>query len=784
MHRSSFVAMLAITLVVTTTLIVLNLGSSMVHTQSAPTDLWKFSTRDMVISSPALGEFDGDGKLDVVVGSIDGTIYALDGGDGNLLWNYTTKDNGVSYESSPALGDVDSDGKLEVVVTIDNSGIYCLNSEDGSLLWNYTTPWCLSYLFFSSPALGDVDGDGKLEVIVGVGNCHADASILETIYCLNGEDGSLLWNYTTPWFFYLSSPALGDVDGDGKLEVVVGVDDEEIYCLNGEDGSLLWNYTIGKAAWSSPALGDVDGDGKLEVVVGVDDEGIYCLNGEDGSLLWNYTTPWFFYLSPLALGDVDNDGKLEILVGSDDEEIYCLNGEDGSLLWNYTIEQGIRSSPALGDVDGDGKFEVIVGSNDRGIYCLNGEDGSLLWNYTIVPSNATWGEIWSSPALGDVDGDGRLEVVVGSNDKNVHCLDISNAGFRSIWRGLGGDFNRAGNMNFIDSDMDGLSYWDEKHLGTNPQLWDTDGDFIGDGQDPFPTNWFLPYNIFVLFGAVGASAFVLRERLKIESKMNRVGYKIIGVMMRNMFITVYKAKAKSLKNQMVTLKILKIREKEVKKKFVKIVSAWKLLNHPNIVRVFDFGVEPIQYVVTELVGKTLCQELEERRRFIVKDAVNIALQLAAALNYAHTSFNMVHGDVRLENVVHNKGMYKLDNWGLLDLQRQVSLLRTVERDKNVLCRAPEQIDPSIGDVGPWTDVWSLGIVLSGLLIGKNQVELKPDALEMGNYEEEVKKLAEEVKRENPELGNLIERMLNMNPKERLSMSRVEEELKKIKEKLK
>lgn len=168
----------------------------------------------------------------------------------------------------------------------------------------------------------------------------------------------------------------------------------------------------------------------------------------------------------------------------------------------------------------------------------------------------------------------------------------------------------------------------------------------------------------------------------------------------------------------------------------------------------------------------------------MKDAVNIALQLTAALNYAHNSFNMVHGDVRLENVVHNKGTYKLDNWGLLEFQRQESSLRTVKYEKNILYRAPEQIDSSIGDVGPWTDVWLLGIVLSELLIGKNQVELKLGALERDNYEKEVKKLAKEVKRENPELGNLIERMLNMDPKKRLSMSRVEEELKKIKEKLK
>jgi len=199
---------------------------------------------------------------------------------------------------------------------------------------------------------------------------------------------STLWNYTTRSYMR-SSPALGDVDSDGILEVIIGSGNHKVYALNGKDGSKLWSLYTGDVVDSSPALGDVDGDGTLEVVIGNWDNKVYALNGEDGSEFWNFTTGGDVDSSP-ALGDVDGDGMLEVVVSSKDNKTYALNGEDGSELWNFSTGSGnggvmnhpMFSSPALGDVDSDGMLEVIIGSNDGNIYALNGEDGSKLWNFT------------------------------------------------------------------------------------------------------------------------------------------------------------------------------------------------------------------------------------------------------------------------------------------------------------------------------------------------------------------------------------------------------------------
>jgi Cys-rich repeat protein len=370
-----------------------------VYTPQTIATLWSYITGPWMESSSSLGDIDNDGKLEVVVGSSDKKVYALNGEDGSVLWSYTT---GEGVGSSPSLGDIDNDGKLEVVVGSYDYKIYALNGEDGSLLWSYTT----GYPVRSSPSLGDIDNDGKLEVVVG--------SWDKKIYALNGENGSLLWSYTTGNEIH-SSPSLGDIDNDGKLEVVVGSADYKVYALNGEDGSLLWSYTTGYGVLSSPSLGDIDNDGKLEVVVGSADYKVYALNGENGSLLWSYTTGYPVYSSP-AFGDIDNDGKLEVVVGSEDYKIYALNGENGSLLWSYTTGYPVYSSPAFGDIDNDGKLEVVVGSSDKKVYALNGEDGSLLWSYTT----GDW--VRSSPSLGDIDNDGKLEVVVGSQDNKIYAL--------------------------------------------------------------------------------------------------------------------------------------------------------------------------------------------------------------------------------------------------------------------------------------------------------------------------------------------------------------------------
>ncbi|MGQ4876151.1 MAG: FG-GAP-like repeat-containing protein [Promethearchaeia archaeon] len=428
--------------------------------------LWSYNAGDIIEPSPSLGDIDGDGKLEIVIGSYDQKLYALNGEDGSLYWYYLSSSN---IYSSSALADIDNDGKLEIVFG-NYYGVYAINGEDGNILWHSS----ITHSNYPAPAINDINGDGKLDIVIG----GSDGS-RSRIYALNGENGVLLWDFILGTGLLKSSPALGDIDRDGKLEIIVGSNDNKrIYALNGENGSLLWDHQTNGNIQSSPSLGDIDGDGKLEVIVGCNDQKIYVLNGENGDVLWVFMGSSSFQSSP-ALGDIDNDGKLEVIIGNMDHKIYALNGENGKLLWSYTTNGYIQSSPSLGDINGDEKLDIIIGSYDHNVYALDGSTGNLLWNYT------TGNEIRSSPVLGDVDNDGDLEVIVASMDQNIYCLNPSPSGNRIYWQGLSGDsnFTRTSNQAFFDYDFDLLLDSNEKIYGTNSSDPDSDNDGLKDGEE-------------------------------------------------------------------------------------------------------------------------------------------------------------------------------------------------------------------------------------------------------------------------------------------------------------
>lgn len=318
-----------------------------------------------------------------------------------LKWNFQVAPAYIFY--SPIIADVNDDGKAEIIIGSANNNIYCLNIDDGSLLWCFPT----GYVVDGSAATADINDDGKLEVVVG----SRDGKI----YALKGEDGSLLWSYSTGGQIK-SSPAINDVNGDGQLDIVIGSYDEKIYALDGKSGSRLWSYVTSSSIWGSPAIADVNDDDKPEVIICSNDGTVYALRGENGSIIWNrYAGSGAIYSSP-AIADLDQNGELEIVVGTGHGEILVLSGRTGQFLRSYVTDGMVMSSPAIADVDHDGGLDIVFGSHDKKIYAIRGVDCSKLWEFT------TGDYVDSSPSIADITGDGELEVVVGSWDRYTYFL--------------------------------------------------------------------------------------------------------------------------------------------------------------------------------------------------------------------------------------------------------------------------------------------------------------------------------------------------------------------------
>jgi len=322
---------------------------------------------------------------------------------------------------APAVGDLEGKGAPSVVFGSDDGRVYCLDAFNGSLKWRYTARLGV----IASPALADLDGDGRLEVAVGSRDGR--------FYALDAG-GRALWTAS------LAEPedigpsgiqgaaGIADLNGDGLPEIVVQTVQNNITCLAGADGKVLWNFPqfvnrTGPTA-VSPCIADLDLDGKMEVLAHNGQGSVACLRGADGTTRWEH----FFgstFLSTPAAGDVDQNGRPELVLGASDY-IYCLNGTTGYIFWSRpftpnpaTNDVSMDSSPALADIDGDGRLEIIIGGNDNMLHALNAEDGSPRWAYPVPKP------VVSSPAVADIDSDGKAEVVFGCNDGRVFAVDYN-----------------------------------------------------------------------------------------------------------------------------------------------------------------------------------------------------------------------------------------------------------------------------------------------------------------------------------------------------------------------
>jgi hypothetical protein len=370
--------------------------------------------------SPTLADLNNDGKLEIIVGGEDGIVYAV-GQDGSVLWTYNASNavnaaanavpgfnqstKPIPIRTAPAVGDLTGDGVPEIAVSLGD--VFELETHGGVVLLNAN-----GKLMSGWPQIPlDWGGKGGLNEIP---DQYADG--------------------------VLSSPAIGDVDGDGLNEVVYGAFDQRVYVRHA-NGTLLpgWPQFVLDTVWSSPAIADLNGDGVADIVAGVDAHNyngpprnsvqggdLYAFKG-DGSILWRANQDEVFQSSP-AVGDIDNDGNPEVVAGTGTfysnpprslpvGRYFSAWNHDGSLLWRTHLPERVFGSPALGDVNGDGTLDAVVGALDGKVYAFNGSNGTILWatqardmfNNQGLGTNI---QVYS-PVLADIDGDGLDDAFIG-----------------------------------------------------------------------------------------------------------------------------------------------------------------------------------------------------------------------------------------------------------------------------------------------------------------------------------------------------------------------------------
>jgi hypothetical protein len=320
---------------------------------------------------------------------------------------------GNSVFSQPVAADLGlSPGFKSIVFGLRNGRLYVIYRNPANGVWGVAPGWPvqLPSHIASSPTVGDVTGDGIAEIAVGYGSTieGAPPNSAPGGFRVYRNNGALLWQKIT----------------EDRVEGVDGFADP---------------------VFGSAAIGDVDGDGDNDVVFGGFDYNLYLVNGSNGANLagWPKFMRDTVYSTPV-LHDIDGDGIKDVILGVDAHQegspFFTPNG--GCLrVFRYDatgtgqssetmlgspisevagfpkcVDQVVISSPAVGDIDGDGRPEIIHGTGTfwpgrqqkiYGWHC----DGTPVWGTAGNPGLAVTGQVITNPALADIDGNGVLDVV-------------------------------------------------------------------------------------------------------------------------------------------------------------------------------------------------------------------------------------------------------------------------------------------------------------------------------------------------------------------------------------
>lgn len=307
-----------------------------------------------------------------------GTLVAVNGKTGEEAWRHY--DPAFDAPGQLAIGDIDGDGLPEILGTrrtYASQGLIAVNGN-GTLKWQSRHPTYKVGHNYGGPALADLDGDGRSEIII-------DRTVLN-------HDGSLRWVGSENVYGGRMSFA-ADIDLDGRPEVIVGPSAYDA------DGNLLWRAPIpdGKAA-----VANFNDDPYPEIVVA--GSGKMHLLSHTGEVLWGPVAYDVGGGGAPVVGDVDGDGTPEI--GVNGQALYYLFNADGSVRWTSPIWDASRSAGStMFDFDGDGYLEVLF-ADHSGTYVIDGMTGERIHRFGTA--SVTAGEY---PIVADIDGDNSADIV-------------------------------------------------------------------------------------------------------------------------------------------------------------------------------------------------------------------------------------------------------------------------------------------------------------------------------------------------------------------------------------
>ena len=393
--------------------------------------LWATDCNMVMQGSAVAADIDGDGNAEFLTAAYQAVI-AVDG-SGEELWRFPTKHR---YMTCPAV--LERPGEPALIYAGDMahkpSTFSCFDGV-GNTVWQAET----AEVFWASPALADINGDGRIEVVQG-----DDAGVMHAFDALTGD---VVWKCQIDG--ECGSAALSDINGDGMLETIVATSTAKLFVISAA-GEVLNDVTLGGTIFDpvgeyaaygicSPVV-FADSKGRVRIVTSVQDPGslrLVCLDA-DCRTVWKCDTDGGV-ATTVSVADFNGDGRVDIFATTQHGRLYRWD-EEGRVLWDMDTQGFCYGAGAILDVDGDGALEYVLCTELGAIHVFN-QNGEIIYNHQLDSRRAHR----STPAFGKTAEGDLVFAVTGGDMGRMYCFRVpAQPDTRIEWSTIRGDCRYTG----------------------------------------------------------------------------------------------------------------------------------------------------------------------------------------------------------------------------------------------------------------------------------------------------------------------------------------------------